>query len=36
MRLDQWLWAVRLHKTRTLAVDAIKAGHVKLDGAALR
>lgn len=32
MRLDQWLWAVRLYKTRTLATDAIRAGHVKIDG----
>jgi len=28
MRLDQWLWAVRVYKTRTWAADAIKAGHV--------
>jgi ribosome-associated heat shock protein Hsp15 len=32
MRLDQWLWAVRLFKTRALAADAIKAGHVRLNG----
>jgi len=32
MRLDQWLWAVRLFKTRWLAADAIKAGHVRLNG----
>jgi ribosome-associated heat shock protein Hsp15 len=32
MRLDQWLWAVRLYKTRTLAADAIKGGRVKLNG----
>jgi ribosome-associated heat shock protein Hsp15 len=32
MRLDLWLWSVRLYKTRSLAVAAIKAGHVKLDG----
>ncbi len=32
MRLDQWLWAVRLYKTRPLAVQAIKAGHVKVNG----
>ena len=29
MRLDQWLWAVRVYKTRSLAADAIKGGHVK-------
>jgi ribosome-associated heat shock protein Hsp15 len=34
MRLDQWLWAVRLYKSRTLAADAIRAGHVKVNGLA--
>ena len=32
MRLDQWLWAVRVYKSRTLAADAIKGGLVKVDG----
>lgn len=32
MRLDQWLWAVRLYRTRTLAADAIRSGHVRVDG----
>ena len=32
MRLDQWLWAVRVFKTRTVAADAIKAGHVQVNG----
>ena len=31
MRLDQWLWAVRVFKTRTLAADAIKGGHVRIN-----
>lgn len=36
MRLDQWLWAVRLYKSRTLAADAIKGGHVKVGGEAAK
>jgi ribosome-associated heat shock protein Hsp15 len=32
MRLDQWLWAVRVFKTRTLAAEAIKGGHVRING----
>jgi ribosome-associated heat shock protein Hsp15 len=32
MRLDQWLCAVRLYKTRTLAAEAAKGGHVKVNG----
>ena len=32
MRLDQWLWAVRVYRTRPLAAAAIKGGHVKLNG----
>jgi len=32
MRLDKWLWAARFFKTRTLAVGAIAAGHVTVNG----
>jgi len=32
MRLDLWLWAVRLFKTRRLSTEAIKAGHVRING----
>ena len=31
-RLDKWLWAARFFKTRQLAIDAINAGHVDLNG----
>ncbi|MSU33160.1 MAG: RNA-binding S4 domain-containing protein [Pedosphaera sp.] len=32
MRLDQWLWGVRLYRTRTLAINEIREGHVTVDG----
>lgn len=32
MRLDQWLWAVRVYKTRSSASAAIRGGLVKLGG----
>ena len=32
MRLDKYLWAARFYKTRALAVEAIEAGHVTLNG----
>ena len=32
MRVDKWLWAARFFKTRTLAVAAIAAGHVTVNG----
>ncbi|MCD8741713.1 RNA-binding S4 domain-containing protein [Mucilaginibacter roseus] len=36
LRIDKYLWAIRLFKTRTLAAEACKAGRVKKDGQNLK
>ncbi|MFB6893485.1 RNA-binding S4 domain-containing protein [Kitasatospora sp. NPDC056327] len=32
VRVDSWIWSVRLAKTRSAAADACKAGHVRVNG----
>jgi ribosome-associated heat shock protein Hsp15 len=33
VRIDKWLWAVRVYKTRTVAADAVKMNRVWVNGA---
>lgn len=35
-RIDKWLWAARIFKTRTMASDACKNGRIMIDGVKLK
>ncbi len=32
IRVDRWLWVARLVRSRTLAADAVRGGHVQVNG----
>lgn len=32
LRIDRFLWFIRLYKTRTLAAKAVSGGHVRING----
>jgi len=36
VRIDKWLWAVRLYRSRSQATVACHAGHVKIEGQSVK
>ncbi|WP_321517043.1 RNA-binding S4 domain-containing protein [Marinifilum fragile] len=36
VRVDKWMWAVRIFKTRSMAAEACKKGKVTIDGITIK
>lgn len=36
MRIDKWLWAMRLYKTRSMAADACKSNRISVNGSVVK
>ncbi len=36
MRIDKYLWCTRYYKTRSIATEACKKGHIKLEGSNIK
>ena len=36
VRVDTWVWCVRLYPTRSQATEACRAGHVKVNGSSIK
>lgn len=36
VRIDKWLWAVRIYKSRTIASDACKDGKIRINGISVK
>ncbi|NQU52588.1 MAG: RNA-binding S4 domain-containing protein [Bacteroidetes bacterium] len=36
VRIDKWLWAIRIFKTRSMATEACKKGHISIGDSTLK